>query len=168
MKCTSIPLDSPKNKKIGLCLPILNPMGANNMITNQTTIAQMDSTGIHSPQASMNSIKALNIIIPKVTTQPFVAQSTTAKQVSISKNMDNTQKSGDADRVNWMDFTLTLNISKMIMRVKGGLEFANIKANVTTDSAIAKNIDLKLSLKGIKIIGLNFCGMKIPEIEVEI
>jgi len=168
MKCTSIPLDSPKTKKIGLCLPILNPMGPNNVITNQTTIAQMNSTGIHSPQASMNSIKASNVIIPKVTTQAFVAQSTTPTPITISKNMDNTTTTGDADRVNWMDFTLTLNISKMILRVKGGLEFTNLKGNVTTDSAISKNIDLDLSLKGIKIIGLNLCGMKIPEMEVEI
>jgi hypothetical protein len=46
------------------------------------------------------------------------------------------------------------------------LEFTNVNGSVTTDSAIANKLDLNLVLKGIKIKGLNLCGMKIPEIEV--
>ena len=42
----------------------------------------------------------------------------------------------------------------------------NLSGKVTTDSAIADKLDLNLVLKGIKIKGLNLCGMKIPEIEV--
>ena len=78
MKCTSIPIDNPLGISIGLCLPIPNPMGPNNIATDQTSIDEMDSTGISSPQASMKNITAANISMPSVTTQGFVAQSSQA------------------------------------------------------------------------------------------
>jgi hypothetical protein len=167
MKCTSIPIDTPLGINIGLCLPIPNPTGPNDIATDLTTIDEMDSTGILSPQASMKDIKALNITIPSVTTQAFEAQSKTALTLSTSKQMYGTGVTliGDADRAH-ITGVLTLNISKMVMRVKGGLEFSNLSGTVTTDSAIADKLDLSLVLKGIKIKGLNLCGMKIPEIEV--
>jgi hypothetical protein len=167
MKCTSIPIDTPLGINIGLCLPIPNPMGPNDIATDQTTIDEMDSTGISSPQASMKDIKALNITIPSVTTQAFEAQSKTALSLSTAKQMYGSGVTliGDADRAH-ITGVLTLNITKMIMRVKGGLEFSNLSGTVTTDSAIADKLDLSLVLKGIKIKGLNLCGMKIPEIEV--
>ena len=52
------------------------------------------------------------------------------------------------------------------MNVNGGLEFKNVNGTVTTASAIGTKLNLNLVLKGIKIKGLNLCGMKIPEIEV--
>ncbi len=167
MKCSSIPIDTPLGINIGLCLPIPNPMGPNDIATDQTTIDEMDSTGISSPQASMKDIKALNITIPSVTTQGFEAQSKTALSLSTAKQMYGSGVTliGDADRAH-ITGVLTLNITKMIMRVRGGLEFSNISGTVTTDSAIADKLDLSLVLKGIKIKGLNLCGMKIPEIEV--
>ena len=167
MKCTSIPIDTPLGINIGLCLPIPNPTGPNDIATDQTTIDEMDSTGISSPQASMKDIKALNITIPSVTTQAFEAQSKTALSLSTSKQMYGSGVTliGDADRAH-ITGVLTLNITKMIMRVRGGLEFSNLSGTVTTDSAIADKLDLSLVLKGIKIKGLNLCGMKIPEIEV--
>jgi hypothetical protein len=167
MKCTSIPIDTPLGINIGLCLPIPNPMGPNDIATDQTTIDEMDSTGISSPQASMKDIKALNITIPSVTTQGFEAQSKTALSLSTAKQMYGSGVTliGDADRAH-ITGVLTLNITKMIMRVRGGLEFSNLSGTVTTDSAIADKLDLSLVLKGIKIKGLNLCGMKIPEIEV--
>jgi hypothetical protein len=64
--------------------------------------------------------------------------------------------------------TLTLKVQKMIMRVKGGLEFKDVKGKVTTASAISDKLEMDLVLRRIKIKGLNLCGMKIPEIEVEI
>jgi hypothetical protein len=168
MKCTSVPIDTPLGISIGLCLPIPNPMGPNDVATDQTTIDEMDSTGISSPQASMKNISALNVTIPSVTTQSFEAQSTTALTISTSKQMYGAGVAlhGDANRAH-IDGVLTLHISKMIMRVRGGLEFTNLNGSVTTDSAIATKLDLSLALKGIKIKGLNLCGMKIPEIEVE-
>ena len=167
MKCTSIPIDTPLGINIGLCLPIPNPMGPNDIATDQTTIDEMDSTGISSPQASMKDINALNITIPSVTTQAFEAQSNTALSLSTSKQMYGSGVTliGDADKAH-ITGVLTLNITKMIMRVRGGLEFSNLSGTVTTDSAIADKLDLSLVLKGIKIKGLNLCGMKIPEIEV--
>ncbi len=167
MKCTSIPIDTPLGINIGLCLPIPNPTGPNDIATDQTTIDEMDSNGISSPQASMKDIKALNVTIPSVTTQPFEAESKTALTISTSKQMygPGVTLIGDADRAH-ITGVLTLNVSKMVMRVKGGLEFSNLSGTVTTDSAITDKLDLSLVLKGIKIKGLNLCGMKIPEIEV--
>ena len=167
MKCTSIPIDTPLGFNIGLCLPIPNPMGPNDVATDQTSIDEMDSTGISSPQASMKNISALNVTIPSVTTQAFEAQSTTALTISTSKKMfgSGVTLHGDADRAH-ITGVLTLHVSKMIMRVKGGLGFTNLKGSVMTDTAIADKLDLSLVLKGIKIKGLNLCGMKIPEIEV--
>jgi hypothetical protein len=167
MKCTSIPLETPLGINIGLCLPIPNPMGPNDIATDQTSIDEMDSTGISSSQASMKNITALNVNIPSVTTQGFEAQSSTAITISTSKQMYGTgvTLNGDADRAH-ITGVLTLNVTKTIMRVKGGLEFKNVNGSVATDSAIADKLDLNLVLKGIKIKGLNLCGMKIPEIEV--
>jgi hypothetical protein len=167
MKCTSIPIDTPLGINIGLCLPIPNPMGPNDIATDQTSIDEMDSTGISSPQASMKNITALNVTIPSVTTQAFEAQSTTPLTISTSKQMygSGVALHGDADRAH-ITGVLTLHVTKMVMRVRGGLEFASLSGKVTTDSAIADKLDLSLVLKGIKIKGLNLCGMKIPEIEV--
>ena len=167
MKCTSIPIDTPLGINIGLCLPIPNPTGPNDIATDQTTIDEMDSTGISSSQASMKDIKALNVTIPSVTTQAFEAESKTALNISTSKQMYGSGVTliGDADRAH-ITGVLTLHVTKMVMRVKGGLEFSNLSGTVTTDSAITDKLDLNLVLKGIKIKGLNLCGMKIPEIEV--
>ncbi len=167
MQCTSIPIDTPLGINIGLCLPIPNPTGPNDIATDLTSIDEMDSMGISSPYASMKDIKALNITIPSVTTQAFEAQSNTALSISTSKKMYGSGVTliGDADRAH-INGVLTLNITKIIMRIKGGLEFSNLSGTVTTSSAIAQKLDLSLVLKGIKIKGLNLCGMKIPEIEV--
>ena len=167
MKCTSIPIDTPFGISIGLCLPIPNPTGPNDVATDLTTIDEMDSTGISSPKASMKNIQALNITIPSVTTQAFEAESKTALTISTSKQMYGTGVTliGDADRAH-ITGTLNLHVTKMVMKIQGGLEFANLSGKVTTDSAIADKLDLSLVLKGIKIKGLNLCGMKIPEIEV--
>jgi hypothetical protein len=167
MQCTSIPIDTPLGINIGLCLPIPNPTGPNDIATDQTSIDEMDSTGISSPKASMKDIKALNIIIPSVTTQAFEAESKTDLTISTSRKMYGAGVTliGDADRAH-ITGVLTLNVTKTIMRVKGGLEFSNLSGSVTTSSAIAEKLDLSLVLKGIKIKGLNLCGMKIPEIEV--
>lgn len=170
MKCTSIPLDNPLNLNLGICLPIPNPMGPNDLATDETTMAQMDSTGIKSRQATMKNITALNIIMPSVTTQGFVAQSSTAlSTVSTSRRIDGStpgvHRYGDADKAE-ITVNLDLNITNIKMNVAGGLEFKNVKGSVTTASAIGDKLDLNLVLKGIKIKGLNICGMKIPEIEV--
>jgi hypothetical protein len=170
MKCTTIPLDNPVDISLGICLPIPNPMGPTNLATDETHMAQMSSTGIQSSQATMKNITALNISMPSVTTQGFVAQSSTAlPTVSTSQRVDGSttgvHRYGDAEKAE-ITVNLDLNITSVKMNVIDGLEFTNVKGNVTTASAVGDKLDLNLVLKGIKIKGLNICGMKIPEIEV--
>jgi hypothetical protein len=170
MKCTSMPIDNPLGIDLGLCLPIPNLMGPNNLITDETNIQQMDSTGISSPQATMKNITALNLSMPSVTTPGFVAQSSQALPVvSTSKRIDGStagvHRYGDAEKAE-ITVNLELYITNVKMNVLGGLEFKNVKGNVTTVSAVGDKLNLNLVLKGIKIKGLNICGMKIPEIEV--
>ena len=164
MKCTSIPLDNPIGIKIGLCMPIQNMMEPNNVITDETDIHKMESKKIKSVRVAMKDISAVNITIPTVTTKGFEAQTTTAIQVTTTKKMHGSGVTlhGDAKDAH-ITGTLTLKIQKMIMRVKGGLEFKDVKGKVTTASAISDKLEMGLVLRRIKIKGLNLCGMKIPE-----
>ncbi len=168
MKCTSIPLDSPLCQALGVCLPMLNPMCPNNVITEETNIETMESKNISSSHIVMNDISALNINIPSVTTKGFKAVSTTPITINTSKKTygAGVTRTGDAENADINTF-MTLNIEKVVMNVKGGMDISNVKVKVTTASAISDKIDINLVLKGIKIKGLNLCGMKIPEIEVE-
>ncbi len=167
MKCTSIPLDSPLCQALGVCLPMLNPMCPNNVITEETNIERMDSMNISSSHIVMNDISALNIEIPSVITKGFKAISTTPITINTSKKTygAGVTRTGDAEVAD-INTVMTLNIEKVVMNVKGGMEISNVKGKVTTASAISDKIDINLILKGIKIKGLNLCGMKIPEIEV--
>ena len=124
MKCTSIPIDTPLGISIGICLPIPNPTGPNDVATDLTTIDEMDSNGISSPKASMTNISALNITIPSVTTQAFDAESKTALTISTSKQMYGSGVTliGDADRAH-ITGVLTLHVTKMVMRVQGAWNF---------------------------------------------
>ncbi len=165
MKCTSIPLESPLCTDLGICLPVQNPMCPNNVITEETNIERMDSKKISSRRVVMKDISALNIKIPSVTTEGFEAISTT--KIKTSKPIPGmVNPRGDATRAYNTKGDFTLTITKVIMRVSG-LEFRNVEGTVTTASAISDKLDMNLFLKGIKIKGLNLCGMKIPEIEVE-
>ncbi len=168
MKCTSIPLDSPLCQALGVCLPMLNPMPANNVITEETNIGRMESKNISSSNIVMNDISALNINMPSVTTKGFKAVSTTPITISTNKNTfgPGVTRTGDAEISDIMT-VVTLNIEKVTMNVKGGMEISNVKGKVTTASAISDKLDINLVLNRIKIKGLNLCGMKIPEIEVE-
>ena len=168
MKCTSIPLDNPMGVKIGLCMPIQNMMEPNDVLTDETNIQKMESKNIKSIRVGMKNISALNITIPTVTTKGFEAQTNTPVQVTTTKKMygSGVTLHGDAEDAH-ITGTVTLNIQKMIMRVKGGLEFKNVKGTVTTDSALSDKLEMDLVLTRIRIKGLNLCGMKIPAIEVE-
>jgi hypothetical protein len=169
MKCTSIPLDNPMGIKIGLCMPIQNMMEPNDVITDETDIQKMESKNIKSTRVEMKNINALNITIPTVTTKGFVAQTTTPVTVKTTKKMygSGVTRHGDAKDAQ-ITGNLTLNVQKMILRVKDGLEFKDLKGTVTTTSAISDKLNMNLVLRRIKIKGLNLCGMKIPSIEVEI
>ena len=49
-----------------------------------------------------------------------------------------------------------------------GLEFEELKGSISVDSAISSKFDMDLTIKGMKIKGLNICGMYIPEVMVEL
>lgn len=167
MKCTSMPIDNPLGVNLGISLPMPNPMGPNNIVTDETSISEMDSTGIKSPEASMTNVKAFNIDIPSLTTPGFVIQSSQAlPTVTIQKSTygSGVTRTGDGDKA-YLDLSLNFDITKVVITI-GGLEFKNLRGTVTASSAVGQKLDLNLKLKGIKIKGLNLCGMKIPEIEV--
>ena len=167
MACTTIPIDNPLGLNLGLSLPMPNPMGPNNIVTDETSIAEMDSNGIKSPEASMTNVKASNIDIPTLTTPGFVIRSSKAlPTVTMLKSTygSGVTRTGDGDKA-YLDLTLNFNITEVVITI-GGLEFKNLKGTVTTPSAIGQKLDLNLKLRGIKIKGLNLCGMKVPEIEV--
>lgn len=167
MKCTSIPLDSPLCKALGVCLPMLNPMCPSNVITEETDITRMESKNVSSSNIVMKDISALNINIPSVTTKGFKAVSTTPITITTSKKTygAGVTRTGDAEDAD-IDTNMTLNIKKVVMNIKDGMEISNVKGKVTTASAISDKLNINLVLKRIKIKGLNLCGMNIPEIEV--
>lgn len=170
MKCTSVPLENPLGVRLSTCLPIQNLMRSNDVITEETNMEKMESRRISSPQVAMKNISALNITIPSVTTNPFVAHSKTPAQITTSERKmygTGVTRHGDAKDAK-IKVTLTLKMKEAIMRVKGGLEFKNLRGTVTTASAISSKLDMNLVMKGIKIKGLNLCGMKIPEIGVDL
>lgn len=167
MKCTSIPLETPLGMDLGVCLPVQNPMDPNDVITEETNIKIMDSKKISCPRVEINGTSLLNINIPAVTVAGFEVTSTT--RILLSRATPQPSNSwGDASRAENLTGNYTVTIKKVTINVRNGLEFNNVKGSVTTGSAISDKIDdIDLVLKGIKIKGLNLCGMKIPEIEVE-
>jgi hypothetical protein len=179
MTCSEMQLENPLGVYIGSSFPIQNPMKPTNLAIEETSMTKMDSSNISSPPVTMRNIKALNIKIPSVTTPSFEISSDTKIKIEATRHItkvndvlvdddgNKVNTSGDADRINRMDNDLTLTITKIIMRVKGGLEFKDLSGSVTTSSAVSDKFDMNLNLQGIKIKGLNICGMKIPEIMLE-
>lgn len=179
MTCSEMQLENPLGVYIGSSFPIQNPMKPTNLAIEETSMTKLDSSNISSPPVTMRGIKALNIKIPSVTTGPFEISSDTQTKVETKRNIakvndilvdddgHQVHTTNDADRINRMDSDLTLTITKITMRVKGGLEFKDLSGSVTTSSAVSDKFGMNLNLKGIKIKGLNICGMKIPEIMLE-
>jgi len=170
MKCTEMPLNTPLGLYFGSWAPIQNPAGPMDLSIEETKMDELKSTKISSPKITMRDIKAQNIIIPSITTDPLEIRSDTKLTVKTSKKMHGSgvHQHGDARRVNWMNGDLTLNVEYVIMRIKGGIEFKNITGSVTTDSAVSEGFDMNLNIKQISIKGLQMCGMNMPEVMVEI
>jgi hypothetical protein len=175
MKCTEVPLPSPLGIVFGDSFPVPNPMGPVDVYVKQTTMADMDSTGIAIPPASMKNIKALNIKIPSVTTKGMSVTSVTPVSVSMSMPLyddgspmgSHVHTSGCANNSR-IETDMTLNISSVTMNIKGGIEFKCIQGTVTTSSADAGAFSMDLNLKGVKIKGLKMLGMEMPELEVQL
>jgi hypothetical protein len=175
MHCTEIPMPSPLGITLGDSFPVTNPMGPMDVKIKETKMAELDSTGIAVPAASVKNIKMLNINIPSVTTKPITITSTTPMSVPTSMPLYNDGSKmgakvhpyGSAD-CGKIETNVTLNVSSVTMTVKGGIEFTDVQGNVTTSSASSGPFDMDLDLKGLKIKGLTLLGLKMPEIEVEL
>jgi hypothetical protein len=141
-----------------------------NFSVEETKMEELKSTKISSPKITMRNIKAQNIRIPSITTDPLEISSNTKMTVKTKKKMHGSgvSRSGDATRVNWMNGKLTLNVEHVIMRIKGGIEFKDVRGSVTTDSAVSDGFDMDLNIKGLKIKNLRILGMDMPEVMVEI
>lgn len=172
MKCTEVPLESPLGLNFDSSFPLQNPMKPNDVMIEETSMAKMDSNKITSPSVTMRDIKALNITIPSVMTEQIVILIKPNIPIALSTNKKTygagVTRSGDPED---HDVTLDIKIDLIIEEIKmtvEGLEFKDVKGTVETESANSKGFDMDLVIKGIKIKGLNLCGMKIPEIMVEI
>jgi hypothetical protein len=176
MHCTEVPMPNPLGITLGDSFPVPNPMGPMNVKIKETTMKELDSTGIATPAATVKNIKALNISIPSVTTKPINIVTSTAMTVGpISMPLYNdgsalgkkvtTSGCGTRSKI---ESCTTLNVSSVTLHIKGGLEFTNVQGNVTTSSADSGAFDLDLNLKGLKIKGLSILGLKMPELEVEL
>ena len=175
MKCTEVPLPNPLGITLGDSFPLPNPMGPMDVKVKETKMADMDSTGIAIPPASMNNIKAMNIKIPSVTTKAMSVTSITPISVSMSMPLyddgsamgSHIHTSGCASNSR-IETEMTLNISSVKMNINGGIEFKCVQGTVTTSSADAGPFSMDLNLKGVKIKGLKLLGMEMPEMEVQL
>ena len=130
MKCTEMPLNNPLGLYLGSWAPIQNPTGPMDVIIEETKMDNLKSSNISSPKVTMRNISAENIIIPLISTAPLEIGTDTNLKITTKKNMDGVIKTGDANRVNWMDGTLILTIEYVIMRIKGGIEFHDVSGFV--------------------------------------
>jgi len=175
MHCTQVTIKNPLGITLGDSFPVPNPMGPMCVAIQTTTIDELDSNKISTPPATVKNIKALNIKIPSVTTKPITIASKTALAVNTSMPLYNdgsalgakVTRTGSA-QCGQIDTNVTLNVSSVVLRIKGGIEFTDVEGNVTTSSANSGPFDLNLDLKGIKIKGLSILGMSMPELEVEL
>lgn len=168
MKCTEVPLSNPLGVYLGNSIPFENPMDPNDVLIEETKMAELNSNNISTPSMTMDKIQVLNIVIPSVTTGPLEIRTDTDMTVKTSKKMfgSGVTRHGDAKDAK-IKGSITLSIKEVSMKIKGGLEFKNIKGSVTTDSATSGKFDMNLAIKGITIKGLNICGMNIPEVVME-
>jgi hypothetical protein len=169
MDCTKIPMPNPLGITLGDSFPVPNPMGPMNVTIKQTKIAELDSTTISTPPATVNNIKALNIKIPSVTTKPINIVSSTTMSVNTSMPLygGGIVRTGNAN-CGQINTDVTLNVSSVTLKIKGGIEFTDLNGTVNTSSANSGAFDLNLDLKGIKIKGLSLLGLSMPEFEVEL
>ena len=176
MHCTEVPMASPLGVTLGDSFPVPNPMGPMDVKVKETKIKELDSTGISTPPATVKNIKALNISIPSVTTKPInvvTSAPMTVGPIAMPLYNDGScigskvTQTGRA-QCSKIKSNLTLNVSSVTLKIKGGLEFTNVTGNVTTSSANSGPFDLDLDLKGLKIKGLSILGLKMPELEVEL
>ncbi len=175
MQCTDVPMQNPLGITLGDSFQVPNPMAPMDVNIKGTEIDEISSTTISTPPATVKNIKALNINIPSVTTKPINIASSTAMSVSMSMPLYNdgstlgkkVTRTGSAE-CGQIKSNVTLNVSSVLLKIKCGLEFTNVKGNVTTSSASSGPFDIDLDLKGLTIKGLSILGLQMPEVEVDL
>lgn len=170
MKCSEIPLPNPLGVYLDSYFPIPNPMESNDVLIEETNMESLNSTKISSPKITMKDIQSLDVKINSVKTKPFtIFSDTDLPAVSMTKKTnENSVRSGDATRTDDnFKGTITLNVKKVTLDVKGGLEFKELKGIVKSASATSDPFNMDLNIQQMKIKGLNICGMNIPELMVE-
>jgi len=170
MHCTDIPLQNPLGITLGDSFPIQNPMGPMDITVKKTLMDELDSNTVTIPPASVSNIVAQNIKIPTMTTGPMEVDSNTPVLVSMTKSLyDNgAHPSGDATNQK-ITSTVTLNVTGMKLKIKGGLQFKDVDGSVTASSAASSApFDINMIFKGLKIIDLQMTGLSLPELEVEL
>jgi hypothetical protein len=175
MHCTEVPMPNPLGITLGDSFPLPNPMGPLDIKVKETTMKDLDSTGIAVPAASLKNIKAMNIKIPSVTTKAMTVVSSTPVSVSMNMPLYNDGSAMGSKITTYgcasnseIETEMTLNISTVTMNIKGGIEFTDVTGTVTTSSANAGPFDMNMDLKGVKIKGMTLLGMKMPELEVQL
>jgi hypothetical protein len=175
MDCTQVAIPNPLGITLGDSFPVPNPMGPMNITVKTTEICDLDSIKISTPPAVAKNIKALNIKIPSVTTKPINIASSTSMSVNTSMPLYNdgsalgakVTRTGSAE-CGQIETSVTLNVTSVVLKIKGGIEFTDVQGSVTTSSANSGAFNLNLDLKGIKIKGLSLLGLSMPELEVEL
>ncbi len=170
MDCTQIPLQNPLGITLGSSFPVQNPMGPMDVKVKETLMDELDSDKVTIPPATMRNIVAQNIKIPTMTTGPMEVDSNTPVSVAMSKSLyDNgAHPSGDATNQK-ITSTVTLKVTGVKLKIKGGLEFKGVAGSVTASSAASSApFDINLAFKGLKILDLQLNGLSLPELEVEI
>jgi len=170
MHATIIPLQNPLGITLGDSFPVQNPMGPMNIKVKKTCIDELDSTKVTTPPATLRNVVAQKIKIPTVTSGPLEVDSNTpVGPIVMTRDLwDNgAHPYGDATNQK-ITTTVTLNISGVKLKIKGGLEFSDVEGSVAVSSASSTPFDLNLAFKGLKIVDLKMKGLTLPELEVEL
>ncbi|MDA4133168.1 MAG: hypothetical protein OK454_08615, partial [Thaumarchaeota archaeon] len=169
MHGTIIPLQNPLGITFGDSFPVPNPMGPMNIKVKKVCMDELDSTKVTTPPATVRNVVAQKINIPTVTTEPLEVDSNTPiGPISMTKDLwDNgAHPTGDATNQK-ITTTVTLNVSGVKLKIKGGLEFSDVEGSVAVSSASSTPFDLNLAFKGLKIVDLKMKSLTLPELEVE-
>lgn len=166
---TVIPMQNPLGITLGDSFPVQNPMGPMDVKVKKTHMDELDSTRVTMPPATVRSIVAQNIKLPKVTTGPIEVHSDTPMSVTMTKSLYDSGAHPYGDATNQkITSTVTLNIKGVKLKIKGGLEFSDVEGSVTASSASSTPFDLNLAFKGLEILDLRLTGLSLPELEVKL
>lgn len=167
---TEVPLNNPLGITLGDSFPIQNPTGPMDVTIKKTHIDELDSTKVTVPAATMKNIVAKNIKIPSMSTGAMEVDSNTPVTVSMTKSLydSGAHPSGDATNQK-ITSTVTMTVTGVKLKIKGGLFFNDVKGSVVVASAASSApFDVSLVFKDMRIVDLKLSGLNLPEVEVEL